>query len=75
MKNTLSPNVVKCIFPIHAFLGCDIVSRVHSIGKGEESTKKIMSNEEIQEYFFGFNEGNADKKSIATADEKLSFLR
>ena len=60
--------------PIHAFLGCDTVSRVHSIGKGEESTKKIMSNEEIQEYFFVFNEENADKKSIATAGDKLLCL-
>ena len=40
--------------PIRAFLGCDTVSRVHSIGKGEESMKKIMCNEEIQEYFFCF---------------------
>jgi hypothetical protein len=47
LKNTLSEKIVNCILPIHAFLGCDIVSRVHSIGKGN----KVMSSEEIQMFF------------------------
>ena len=41
VKNNLPDKVVDCILPIRAFLVCDTVSRVHLIGKGEESFKKI----------------------------------
>ena len=47
---------------------------MHSIGKGEESFKKIMSNPEILNHFSKFNEENRDKILIATAGEKLLSL-
>ena len=56
-----------CILPIHAVLGCNTVSRVHSIGKGEESFKKIMFNPEILNNLFKFNGQDTDKTIIATA--------
>ena len=71
LKNTLSEKIVNCILPIHAFLGCDTVSRVHSIGMGEKSLKKVVSNEEIQRCFLNLNEGSADTKTIASSGEKL----
>ena len=46
----------------------DTVSRVHFRWERRGIDEE---NEEIQEYFFVFNEENADKKSIATAGEKL----
>ena len=47
MKKNLPDKIVACILPVHAFLGCDIVSRVQSIGNGSESLKKIICNQEI----------------------------
>ena len=70
-RQTLPPMIVECILPIHAFLGCNTVSRVHSIGKGEELLKKIIASEEMQMYFREFNKKDADNTTIAEFDEKL----
>ena len=71
VNNQLPDKIVDCILPIRAFLGCYTVSRVHSIGTGEESFKKIMSNPEILNNLFKFNGQDTDKTIIATAGEKL----
>ena len=56
------------------FLGCDTVSRVHSIGKGDEYFNKIMGNEEYLQYLAKFNEEDADQGDIADCGEKLLCL-
>ena len=71
LRETLPPIIVECILPIHAFFGCDTVSRVHSIGKGEESLKKIVANEEMQMRLHEFIKKDADKATIAEFGEKL----
>ena len=43
MKNSLPLVIVEFILPMHAFLGCDTVSIVYSIGKG-----KMLGSKEIQ---------------------------
>ena len=47
MKEKLPKVILECILPIHAFLGCDTVSRVYSIGKGAESLKKVLNNKKM----------------------------
>ena len=69
VKDQLPDKIVDCILPIHAVLGCNTVSRVHSIGKGEESFKKIMSNPEILNNLFKFNEQDAIIVLSVTAGE------
>ena len=74
VKNKLPSEIVECILPIHAFLGCDAVSRVYSIGKGEESLNKIIGNEEFIRYFMTFNKEDAEKGDIADSGEKILCL-
>ena len=71
VKSKLSSKIIDCILPIHAFLGCDTFSRVHSIGKGDESLQKIMSNEQFYGDFSNFNDKDTDKINIANTGEKL----
>ena len=48
MKNSLPPVIVECILPtIHAFLRCDTILRLYSIGKGKESLK-ILEREKME---------------------------
>ena len=72
VMNQLPDKIVDCILPIHhAFLGCDTVSRVHSIGKGEDLLRRSLSNPEILNNLFQFNGQDTDKTIVATAGEKL----
>ena len=71
MKSKLPSVIVECILPIHAVLGCDTISRIHSIGKGAESLKKIIGNLKMQACLRKFNEKDADKDSIAKHGEEL----
>ena len=64
VKTKLPKELVNCILPIHAFLGCDTVSRINSIGKGLESFKKIVANEEYTRNFRKFLEDDANKDDI-----------
>ena len=64
VKTKLPKELVNCILPIHAFLGCDTVSRINSIGKGLESFKKIVANEEYTSNFRKFLEDDANKDDI-----------
>ena len=71
MREKLPSVIVECILPMHAFLGCDTVSRVHSIGKGAESLMKIMASEKMQACLREFNKKDADKAPIAKFGEEL----
>ena len=71
MKDRLPSVIVEYILPIHAFFGCDTVSRVYSIGKGAESLKKILGSEKMQTCLREFNKKDADNASIAKYGEEL----
>ena len=67
----LHKELVNCILPIHAFLGCDTVSRINSIGKGLESFKKLVANEEYTSNFRKLLEDDANKDDITLCRENL----
>ena len=60
IKNSIPAIITKCILPIHAFLGCDTVSRIHSIGKGVESLKKVISCKNMQKCLLAFLPNDAN---------------
>ena len=64
VKTKLPKELINCILPIHAFPGCDTVSRINSIGKGLESFKKLVANEEYISNFRKFLEDDANKDDI-----------
>ena len=74
VKTKLPKELVNCILPIHAFLGCDTVSRINSIGKGLESFKKIIANEEYTSNFRKFLEDDVNKDDITLRGENLVCL-
>ena len=63
VKKNLSDKIVACILPIHAFLGCDTVSRVKYIGNGSESLKKIICNQEIMNLVCKLNDEAESEES------------
>ena len=71
MKNGLPSVIVECILPIHAFLGCDTVSRIYSVGKGKETLKKILGNKKMQACLREFNKKHVERASIARNGEEL----
>ena len=70
VKRTLGQNIMRCILPIHDFLGCDTTSRVHSLGKGE-ALKRYIINEKFQRNMSLFNDETASYDTIASAGEEL----
>ena len=61
---------MRCILPIHAFLGCDTTSRGHSLGKGE-ALKKYIINEKFQRNMSLFNDETASYDTIDSAGEEI----
>ena len=71
MRSALPPVVVSNILQIHDFLGCDTVSRIHGIGKGMESLRKILRSSSMQASLQVFSSADADHDTVAEAGEKL----
>ena len=71
MKNSLPSVIVEFIPSIHAFLGCDAISREYSIGKGKESLKKILGTEKMQACLREFNKKDAENASVERNGEEL----
>ena len=69
VKSTLGPNVSHNILAIHAFFGCDTVSRIYGFGKGT-GLKKFISNEQFRSYLSLFSNKNMSQGDIASAGEK-----
>ena len=60
MENSLLSAIIECILPVHAFLECDTVSRVYSIGKCKKPLINISVSEKIQERLQEFNKKDAE---------------
>ena len=72
MKNSLPSVIIECILPIHAFLGCDNISRVYSIERVKSITEDLREQENASASS-KVNKKDAEKASIARKGEELLF--
>ena len=69
IQSKLGPNVCNNMLAIHAFFGCDTVSRVYGFGKGT-GLKKFIDNDEFSSYLSIFSNKGISQCDIASAGEK-----
>ena len=68
-QSSLGPNVCRNMLAIHAFFGCDTVSRIYGFGKGA-GLKKFIDNEQFRSYLSLFSNKNMLHSDISSAGEK-----
>ena len=66
---TLSPLITENLLFLHCFFGCDTVSKIHGIGKG--NIRKIETNIQLSHTALVFEKPNATASEIEEAGENF----
>ena len=70
IRISLGDEVCENFLAVHAFLGCDTVSRIFGFGKGA-GLKKFINDEQFKYYLSVFSNDNCSQDEIAAAGENV----